>query len=37
MLVNAARLGDNLMRALVEKGLAPRAAEFEEFCDRPRA
>jgi hypothetical protein len=35
--VNAARLGDNLMRALVEKGMAARATEFEEFCDRPRS
>ncbi|HVA13476.1 MAG TPA: hypothetical protein VNF99_09520 [Stellaceae bacterium] len=37
MLVNAARLGDNLMRALVEKGLAARAEEFEAFGDRPRS
>ena len=37
MLVNAARLGDNLMRALIEKGMAVRATEFDEFCDRPRS
>jgi hypothetical protein len=37
VLVNAARLGDNLMRALVEKGMATNATEFEEFCDRPRS
>ena len=37
VLLNAARLGDNLMRALVEKGMAARATEFEEFCDRPRS
>ena len=37
VLLNAARLGDNLMRALVEKGMAARAAEFEEFGDRPRS
>ncbi len=37
MLVNAARLGDNLMRALIEKGMAARATEFDEFCDRPRS
>ena len=36
VLVNAARLGDNLLRAMLDKGLAPLAAEYEEFCDRPR-
>lgn len=35
-LVDAGRLGDNLMRALIEKGLAAHAEAFEEFCDRPR-
>lgn len=35
-LVDAGRLGDNLMRALIEKGLADHAEAFEEFCDRPR-
>ena len=35
-LVSAAGLGDNLMRAMVEKGLAPHAADFEDFLDRPR-
>ena len=35
-LVDAGRLGDNLMRALIEKGLADNAEAFEEFCDRPR-
>ena len=35
-LADAGRLGDNLMRALIEQGLAPQAAEFEEFLDRPR-
>ena len=35
-LVSAAGLGDNLMRAMVEKGLAPHEAAFEEFLDRPR-
>jgi hypothetical protein len=35
-LADAGRLGDNLMRALVEKGLAANAEAFEEFCDRPR-
>jgi hypothetical protein len=37
VLVNAARLGDNLMRALVEKGMTANATQFEEFCDRPRS
>lgn len=36
-LVNTARLGDNLIRALVEKGMAGRADAFEAFCDRPRS
>jgi hypothetical protein len=35
-LVDAGRLGDNLIRALVEKGLAAHAEAFEEFGDRPR-
>jgi hypothetical protein len=35
-LVDAGRLGDNLMRALIEKGLADNAQAFEDFCDRPR-
>lgn len=35
-LVDAARLGDNLARALIEKGLAAHADAFEEFLDRPR-
>jgi hypothetical protein len=37
MLVNASKLGDNLLRALVDKGMAARATEFDEFCDRPRS
>lgn len=32
----AAPLGEHLMRAMIERGLAPMAEEFEEFCDRPR-
>ena len=35
-LVDAGRLGDNLARALIEKGMAPHADAFEEFLDRPR-
>jgi hypothetical protein len=35
-LLDAGRLGDNLMRALVEKGLATHGDAFEEFLDRPR-
>lgn len=37
VLTNAARLGDNLMRALIEKGMTARADEFEAFSDRPRS
>jgi hypothetical protein len=36
VLVDAGRLGDNLMRAMLEKGLAPHAAAFESFRDRRR-
>lgn len=35
-LVEAARLGENLLRALLDKGLAAHAEEYEAFCDRPR-
>lgn len=35
-LVDAARLGENLLRALLDKGMASRAEEYESFCDRPR-
>ena len=35
-LVSAGRLGDNLMRAMLEKGLAASADAFESFRDRPR-
>ena len=34
--VGAGKLGDNLMRAMIEKGTAGQAEAFEEFCDRPR-
>jgi hypothetical protein len=37
VLVNAAGLGDNLMRALIDKGVAAHAVAFDEFCDRPRS
>ena len=36
-LVNAAGLGDNLLRALIDKGMAPQASAFDAFCDRPRS
>jgi hypothetical protein len=36
VLVDAGRLGDNLMRAMLEKGLAAHAAAFESFRDRRR-
>jgi hypothetical protein len=35
-LVDAGRLGDNLMRAMLEKGLAAQSAAFESFRDRRR-
>ncbi len=35
-LLDAGRLGDNLMRALIQKGLAEHGEAFEEFLDRPR-
>lgn len=35
-LMDAARLGDNLMRAMIEKGLATHGEAFEEFSDKPR-
>jgi hypothetical protein len=35
-LIDAARLGENLLRALLDKGLESRAEEYEAFCDRPR-
>jgi len=35
-LIGAARLGDNMAKAMLETGLSPRAEAFEEFCDRPR-
>jgi len=35
-LLDAGRLGDNLMLALIEKGLANHGEAFEDFLDRPR-
>ena len=35
-IVSAAHLGDNLMRAMIDQGLANQAEAFEDFCDRPR-
>ena len=35
-LLDAGRLGDNLMLALIEKGLASHGEAFEDFLDRPR-
>jgi hypothetical protein len=35
-LLSAAGLGDNLMRAMLEKGLTAHADAFEDFLDRPR-
>jgi hypothetical protein len=36
ILVGAGRLGDNLMRAMLDKGMAANAAAFETFRDRRR-
>jgi hypothetical protein len=36
VLAGMANVGDNLIRAVLDQGLAPHAAAFEEFCDRPR-
>jgi len=36
VLLDAGRLGDNLMRAMIEKGLASRADDFDNFRDRRR-
>ncbi len=36
VLVGAGKLGDNLMRALITKGMAERADAFESFGDRRR-
>ena len=35
-LVSAGNLGDNLIKAMIAKGLEERRAEFEDFQDRPR-
>lgn len=35
-LVDASRLGDNLMRAMIDKGLEANAVSFEDFRERPR-
>ena len=36
VLVSAANLGDNLVRAMIDKGMAAQRTAFEDFCDRPR-
>jgi hypothetical protein len=35
-LLGAAALGDGMAKAMLEGGMAPYAAAFEDFCDRPR-
>ena len=35
-LASGAGLGDNLLRAMIDKGMAPHDAAFEDFLDRPR-
>jgi hypothetical protein len=35
-MVSAAALGDNMVKAMVDKGMEGLAEDFEVFCDRPR-
>jgi hypothetical protein len=35
-LMNACSLGENMARAMLERGLATQTNAFEAFCDRPR-
>jgi len=35
-LVNAGGVGDNLLKAMIDKGLEPLSAAYDEFQDRPR-
>lgn len=35
-LISAAGLGDNLLKAMIDKGMAMHEAAFEDFQDRPR-
>lgn len=36
VLVSVADHGDNLITAMIDKGMAPQAQAYEDFCDRPR-
>lgn len=36
LLLSAGGLGDNMARAMLDKGMAPHATAFDEFQDRPR-
>ncbi|MEQ8510637.1 MAG: hypothetical protein RIF37_09830 [Rhodospirillaceae bacterium] len=36
VLVSMAELGDNLVRAMIDQGMAGHEVAYEEFCDRPR-
>ena len=36
ILVDVSSHGDNLIRALIEKGISTHDTAFDEFCDRPR-
>lgn len=36
VLIGLSEVGDNLIKAMVDKGLAARSEAFEDFCDRPR-
>ena len=35
-LVSAARRGDNLLKAMIAKGLEAHGTDYEDFQDRPR-
>lgn len=36
VLVGLSEVGDNLIKAMIDKGLEARSEAFEDFCDRPR-
>ncbi len=36
VLAGMANVGDNLIRAILDQGMASHAQAFEDFCDRPR-
>lgn len=36
VLAGMSKVGDNLIRAVLDQGMTPHAAAFDAFCDRPR-